>query len=149
PDDAARTAPAAVSDPAMSAVRDDAKTAVVEPAQTVPPTPDSSVPPPLPRPDVVSAQTSVVSSSPAPASTMGRTTTEEAHPGPQRTLQRVPPRMVNVAARLATPIRGVEVRSHPLADFLALASDLSTIPITLDVDALLEMGQSPSTPVSV
>src|SRR5262249_27418643 len=44
--------------------------------------------------------------------------------GPQRTLQRVPPRVVNVAARLTGPIRGLEVRGQSLSDFLALLSDL-------------------------
>ena len=68
---------------------------------------------------------------------------------PARTLQRVPPRVVNVATRMAMPIRGFEVRGQGLADFVALVSDASTIPITLDADALLAFGQSPSARVSV
>lgn len=64
-------------------------------------------------------------------------------------MQRVPPRVVNTEVRLTDPIRGLEVRRLPLADFLNLISDLSTVPITLDCNALLEMGQTPAAPVTL
>ena len=66
-----------------------------------------------------------------------------------RTLLRIPPRSVNVVARLADPIPGFESRGLALADFLALVSQVSTIPITVDADAVLELGQSPAAPVQV
>jgi hypothetical protein len=56
--------------------------------------------------------------------------------GPARPLApRPPPREVDVARRLADPLPGIETAptSTPLADFLQTMSDLSTIPITLDV----------------
>ncbi|HEY2881915.1 MAG TPA: hypothetical protein VGJ15_05765, partial [Pirellulales bacterium] len=68
-------------------------------------------------------------------------------PTVQRSLTRMPPRMVNVNARLADPAPALEVRGIALADYLALVSDFSAIPITLDADAALELGQSPAVAV--
>jgi DNA-directed RNA polymerase subunit RPC12/RpoP len=49
---------------------------------------------------------------------------------------RPPPREVDVARRLADPLTAIETAGTPLADFLQLMSDLSTIPITLEMEAL-------------
>jgi hypothetical protein len=114
--------------------------------QQAPPT--DSVPPPLPQPAVAPIESNAVAV-PPPTAPNNNPPESEQHPGPQRTLQRVPPRVVNVATRMSMPIRGLEVRGQALADFLALVSDVSTIPITLDADALVESGQSPSLPVTV
>lgn len=46
---------------------------------------------------------------------------------------RPPPRDVDVSKRLADPILGIETAGTPLADFVQLISDLSTIPMTLDL----------------
>jgi DNA-directed RNA polymerase subunit RPC12/RpoP len=46
---------------------------------------------------------------------------------------RPPPRDVDVARRLADPLPGIESTSTPLADFVQLMSDLSTIPMTLEL----------------
>jgi predicted RNA-binding Zn-ribbon protein involved in translation (DUF1610 family) len=46
------------------------------------------------------------------------------------------PRTVDVPARLADPLASLETEGTPLADFLQVMSDLSTIPITLEPDAL-------------
>lgn len=46
---------------------------------------------------------------------------------------RPPPREIDVAKCLAVPLLGIETSSTTLADFVQLMSDLSTIPITLDV----------------
>ena len=51
-------------------------------------------------------------------------------------------RDVDVAKRLADPLPAIETAETPLADFVQLISDLSTIPITLDVPF------SPATPQS-
>jgi len=56
---------------------------------------------------------------------------------------------VDVAARLADPIAQIELPEMPLADFIAMMSQLSTISITLDLEALAEIGRAPATPVSV
>ncbi|HMC09764.1 MAG TPA: hypothetical protein VKH44_00680, partial [Pirellulaceae bacterium] len=66
-----------------------------------------------------------------------------------RTLQRVAPHLVNVNARLSDSLPGFDAHNLPLIDFLALVSRLSTIPITIDADALAAMGQSPNVPVQV
>ena len=59
------------------------------------------------------------------------------------------PRTVDVAARLADPLPGIDVPGVPLADFLADLSGLSTIPITLDPEGLPLVGLSAATPVSL
>lgn len=46
---------------------------------------------------------------------------------------RPPPREIDVAKCLAVPLLGIETSNTTLADFVQLMSDLSTIPITLDV----------------
>src|SRR5262249_21232597 len=46
---------------------------------------------------------------------------------------RPPPREVDVNTRLADPLPGIETAATPLAEFVQTMSDLSTIPITLDV----------------
>lgn len=51
--------------------------------------------------------------------------------------------------RLADPIGKLQIKAMPLADFAALMSDLSTIPVTLDADALRMRWISPTTPVTV
>ncbi len=56
--------------------------------------------------------------------------------GPAKPLApRPPPLVVDVAKRLADPLPGIETApaGTPLAEFVQLMSDLSTIPITLDV----------------
>ncbi len=51
-------------------------------------------------------------------------------------LRRPEPRTVDVAARLADPLPAIEVDGVPLTDYLRFFQDLSTIPITLQPDAL-------------
>lgn len=55
---------------------------------------------------------------------------------------------IDVAARWAEPLAGLEVREQPLVDFLALVSRVTTVPITLDLAGLRLAGISPATPVS-
>ncbi|HZZ28574.1 MAG TPA: hypothetical protein VFE46_11280 [Pirellulales bacterium] len=66
-----------------------------------------------------------------------------------RTLKRVAPRAVNLKARLSDSVADIEIQGQSLADFLSLVSAMSTIPITLDVDALHDMGQSAAMPVQL
>lgn len=58
-------------------------------------------------------------------------------------------REIDVAARLADPLTKMRLKDLPLADFANLMSDLSTIPVSLDVDALRTRWISASSPVSV
>jgi hypothetical protein len=64
-------------------------------------------------------------------------------------LLRVPPRNVDVDARLSDPVAAVEFHQSPLCRFLADLSQLSTVPISLDIDALSEMNLSADMPISV
>ncbi len=65
------------------------------------------------------------------------------------TAPRPPPRHVDVAARLAEPLPGIDVPGVPLADFLEVMSGLSTIPITLRPEGLPLAALTPATPVSL
>lgn len=57
-------------------------------------------------------------------------------PVDDRRMPRPEPRIVDVATRLADPVSAVQFSGTPLIDFLRFVSDMSTIPITLDPDAL-------------
>ena len=57
------------------------------------------------------------------------------------------PREVDVTARLADQIAALETEGTPLADFLQVVSDLSTIPITLEPDGLPLAQASATSPV--
>jgi len=59
------------------------------------------------------------------------------------------PVKVDVEARLADRIQGIELPGSALTDFLQLVSNLSTIPITLDPDAAAHARVTPETPVAV
>src|SRR5439155_10191436 len=66
---------------------------------------------------------------------------------PKPLAPRPPPREVDVAKRLADPLPAIDTPGTPLADFLQLMSDLSTIPITLEADALPFVRATAETPV--
>lgn len=68
-------------------------------------------------------------------------------PGP--TLQRIAPRNVDVAAQLAGKIDAIDFQQMPLPEFLAELSQMSTMPVSLDVDALAEMNLPADMPISV
>ncbi len=59
------------------------------------------------------------------------------------------PRQVDVAARLADPIAAIEFSNLPLVDFLDFISDLSTIPVTIEPEALAWRRLTPHAPISV
>jgi len=56
---------------------------------------------------------------------------------------------IDVRARLADTIPEIELKEVPLADAVEFLSQLSTVPITLDVDAMQQLGVTPRDPVSV
>ncbi|HUE72491.1 MAG TPA: hypothetical protein VMP01_16525 [Pirellulaceae bacterium] len=84
----------------------------------------------------------------APAATEKSVDEEPAADGPPAA-PRPAPRHVDVAARLADSLAGIDVPGVPLADFLTDLSSLSTIPITLDPEGLPLAGLSPASPVSL
>jgi hypothetical protein len=57
-------------------------------------------------------------------------------------------RVINVAERLADSFEEIQFDGTPLNDFLRFVADFSTIPITLDPDALMWLDATPVTPVS-
>jgi hypothetical protein len=77
------------------------------------------------------------------------TTAEEDENPAKPLLPRPEPREVDLAARLTDPIAALETSGTPLVDFLQVMSDLSTIPITLEPDALLLAKASVTSPVAV
>lgn len=68
-------------------------------------------------------------------------TEELARPRPE-------PRKVDVAARLADKLT-LEFQAVPLVDFAQFISDFSTIPVTLDPEALQSASATPGKPISV
>ena len=84
---------------------------------------------------------------PMPMSAEGNAASNASPPRPA--LPRPPPRDIDVPARLADPLPAIEAEGTPLADFLQVMSDLSTIPITLETEALPLIRVSPLTPVSL
>ncbi len=65
--------------------------------------------------------------------------------GVAKTHLRPAPRNVDVAERLADPIPAIEFPETPLAELLQVLSDISTIPITIDPDALAQVNVTPAT----
>lgn len=56
---------------------------------------------------------------------------------------------VDVTARLADPLPGIQFKNTPLDEALALLSQMSTVPITLDPEALVEAGVAADAKVSL
>ncbi|HEY2759624.1 MAG TPA: hypothetical protein VGI75_02750, partial [Pirellulales bacterium] len=104
----------------------------------------STVPPPLPVPttdDSAAKSQDVAGASDSPPS-------GQQQPAP-RTLKRVSPRAINTNVRLADSLPGIDVQGQPLVDFVELISAMSTVPITLDADAIRDLGQSAAAPVKL
>lgn len=72
-------------------------------------------------------------------------------PAPEHEIlaERPEPRIVDVEARLADRLAGIELDGQPLAKFLQLMSDFSTIPITLDSDSLPWSKLTPESPIKL
>ncbi len=58
-------------------------------------------------------------------------------------VKKLPPPQVDVAARLADPLPGIELTDVPLATAIDLLAAMSTAPITLSPDALWQLGVAP------
>lgn len=63
-------------------------------------------------------------------------------------LARPPALDINVTARLADPLPAIDLDGVPLADFLQVMSNLSTVPITLRPDELWFVKSAPGAPVT-
>ncbi len=60
-----------------------------------------------------------------------------------------PPPPVDVADRLDDPIEGLEFTAVPLIGVMDLLARMSTAPITLDADAMAQLGVAPRDPISL
>ena len=75
---------------------------------------------------------------------------EDADQKPERAeIKKMPPAQVDIAARMADPIRGLQLTNVPLARALDLLATISALPITLDPDALQQLGATPRDHISV
>ncbi len=86
---------------------------------------------------------------PAPAAPKPVLPPLEEDPGPPTTVVALPKpqaRHIEAAARLADPLPAIEISGSPLADFLQVMQDLSTVPITLRPDGLAMIKLTPFTP---
>ena len=75
-----------------------------------------------------------------------RDAAKDAHP---IEIKKLPPAPVDVAARLADPLRGIELTDMPLVKAVDLLAAISTAPITLDADAMMQLGVTPRDPISL
>jgi hypothetical protein len=64
-------------------------------------------------------------------------------------LKKLPPPQVDVAARLADPLPGIELNDFPLAAAVDLLAAMSTTPITLSPEAIWQLGVTPQDPISL
>ena len=58
-------------------------------------------------------------------------------------MKKLPPAAVDVAARMADPLPGIELTDLPLARAVDLLAAVGTLPITLDPDAMRQLGVAP------
>ena len=75
--------------------------------------------------------------------------TEAKQEAKQPETKKLPPAAVDVAARMADALPGIELTDLPLARAVDLLAAVSTLPITLDPDAMRQLGVSPRDPISL
>ena len=64
-------------------------------------------------------------------------------------VNKLPPEQVDVAARLADPLPGIELTDMALADAVELIAKMGSMPITLDTDAMRHVGVTIRDPISL
>ena len=64
-------------------------------------------------------------------------------------VKKTPPLQVDVAARLADPIDQLELTNTPLAKAVDLLATMGTLSVTMDADAMMQLGVTPRDPVSL
>lgn len=150
-DPAEPTEPAAPIDPMPPAAEEDDPLGLTKPPPDAPAEPARSNDPLAKFDELIGSDREdplVKPAEPAEAAPAAPPEADPADATPARPiLPRPPPRSVDTAARLADPLAGIETPGTPLADFLQVISDLSTIPITLETDALPYYGLTPESPV--
>ena len=155
----AATPPAPVT-PAVGTPADTKSPPASAPATAAPqPSPSDANPTPPPKPrspfdDILEPEKDPLAAPEAPATPLPATPPAAVppepapdEPPPKPLVPRPEPRVVDVAARLADPLAALETEGTPLAEFLDVMSELSTIPITLEPDALPLAQASAASPV--
>jgi hypothetical protein len=74
---------------------------------------------------------------------------DDAGQGAKQSEKKAPPAPVDVAARTADSLPGIELTEVPLTRAVDLLSAVSTLPITLDPDAMRQLGVSPRDRISL
>jgi hypothetical protein len=64
-------------------------------------------------------------------------------------VKKLPPEQVDVAARLADPLPEIELTNMPLADAVQLLAAMGSMPITLDPEAMRQLGVTARDPISL
>jgi hypothetical protein len=140
-------------------------TAVAEGAVSPSPTPPESKPGDVPGNGTPTAKTVVPTPSPStPAGRPAEVKRTEDNPfpfladeavrdaakdAPPGEIKKSPLPQVDVAARMAAPLRGIELTDTPLVAAVDLMASMSTAPVTLDADALMQLGVAPGDPISL
>jgi hypothetical protein len=86
---------------------------------------------------------------PSPVSAAAPNKSSTSGEGAAAEMQRPAAREIDLKARLTDRVAGLSIERVPLCDFLQLISDLTTIPISIDLDALALRGISPLNPLPV
>ncbi len=74
---------------------------------------------------------------------------EEAKPAKQAEVKKLPPATEDVDARMTDALPGIELTNVPLLRAIEVLSNLSSLPITLDTDAMRQLGIRPRDPISL
>jgi hypothetical protein len=64
-------------------------------------------------------------------------------------VKKAPPARVDVAARLNDPVAQLELTDMPLAKAIDLLAAMGVLPITIDADAMTQLGVAPRDPISL
>ncbi len=68
---------------------------------------------------------------------------------PSIEVKKLPPPPIDVAARMDAPLRGIELTDMPLSRAFDLVAAIGGVPITLDPDAMRQLGVGPQDPISI
>jgi hypothetical protein len=162
-------APAETSTPSLAEATQDPGTAVpgVEPqappgpqSRGVKPSPPTQPPPTQPpptqppptQPPPTQTQAEKPEAKPSEPDPFGPGSEDAGEPRaevPAEEIKKLPPVQVDVAARLADGIPEIELTDVPLAKAVELLASMSTVPITLDPDAMMQFGVTARDPVSI
>ena len=107
-------------------------------------------PPPAAKPgSSPSEKKGTAAAKPDPFGPMANEVAESSARTPAAEIKKLAPAEVNVTARLADRIPEITMTGLPLSKACDLVAAIGCLPITLDVDAMSELGVSPRDPVSL